>query len=97
MLPCPKGCEDTLAEEVRNLDIEVADVRPTAVHARGTLQEGYRLCLWSRVASRVLLPLVELDAGDDTALYDALRGVAWWEHFDAKQTFAIGSSQAPKS
>ena len=63
----------------------------------GRLQEGYRLCLWSRVASRVLLPLVELDADDDTALYDALRGVAWWEHFDATQTFAIGSSQAPKS
>jgi 23S rRNA (guanine2445-N2)-methyltransferase / 23S rRNA (guanine2069-N7)-methyltransferase len=97
VLPCPKGCEDTLAEEVRNLDIEVTDVRPTAVHARGTLQEGYRLCLWSRVASRVLLPLVELDADDDTALYDALRGVAWWEHFDVTQTFAIGSSQAPKS
>ena len=97
MLPCPKGCEDALGEEVRSLDVEVVDVRPTAVHARGTLQDGYRLCLWSRVASRVLLPLVELEAEDDTALYDALRGVAWWEHFDATQTFAIGSSQAPKS
>ena len=97
MLPCPKGCEDTLAEEVRNLDIEVTDVRPTAVHARGTLQEGYRLCLWSRVASRVLLPLVELDADDDTGLYDALRGVAWWQHLDASQTFVIVSPQAPKS
>ena len=97
MLPCPKGCEQVLADEVRGLDVEVAEVRPTAVHARGTLQEGYRLCLWSRIASRVLLPLVEFDADDDTALYEALREVAWWEHFDATQTFAIGSSQAPKS
>ena len=97
MLPCPKGCEDALAEEVRNLDVEVSQVRPTAVHARGTLQEGYRLCLWSRVASRVLLPLVEFDAEDDAGLYDALRGVAWWEYFDAEQTFAIGTSQAPRS
>ncbi len=97
MLPCPKGCEDALAEEVRNLDVEVSQVRPTAVHARGTLQEGYRLCLWSRVASRVLLPLVEFDAEDDAGLYDALRGVAWWEHLDAEQTFAIGTSQAPRS
>ena len=97
VLPCPKGCEEVLAEEVRALDIEVADVRPTAVHARGGLQEGYRLCLWSRVASRVLLPLVEIDAENDTALYDALRGVEWWTHFDPSKTFAIGSSQAPKS
>jgi 23S rRNA (guanine2445-N2)-methyltransferase / 23S rRNA (guanine2069-N7)-methyltransferase len=97
VLPCPKGCEEVLADEVRALDVEVAEVRPTAVHARGTLRHGYRLCLWSRVASRVLLPLTEIDAGDDTELYEALRQVPWWEHFDAGQTFAIGSSQAPKS
>lgn len=86
-----------LADEVRALEIELVDVRPTVVLARGTLREGYRLCLWSRVASRVLLPIVELEADDDTALYDALREVAWWEHFRASQTFAIGSSQAPNS
>ena len=97
MLPCPKGCENALAQEVKDLDIEVGDVRPTAVHVLASLQEGYRLCLWSRVASRVLLPILELDADDDTELYEALRAVPWWEHFDAKQTFAIGTSQAPKS
>ena len=97
MLPCPKGCEEVLAEGVRALDIEVLDVRPTAVHAKGGLHEGYRLCLWSRVASRVLLPLVEIDAENDTALYESLRGVEWWTHFDPSQTFAIGSSQSPKS
>ncbi len=86
-----------LADEVRALDVGVTDVRPTAVHATGTLTEGYRLCLWSRVASRVLLPLVTFDAHDDTALYTALRGVNWWEHFDSRQTFAIGSSQSPRS
>jgi len=97
VLPCPKGCEETLANELRNLDVEVANVRPTAVHALGTLQEGYRMCLWSRVASRLLLPLIELDAPDDTTLYEGLRGFPWWEHFDTSQTFAIGSSQAPRS
>ncbi len=86
-----------LAGELRGLDVEVSHVRPTAVHALGTLREGYRLCLWSRVASRVLLPLVEIEADDDTVLYEALRGFPWWEHFDAGETFAIGSSQTPKS
>ena len=82
---------------MRALDIEVTAVRPTAVHVVGTLQEGYRLCLWSRVASRVLLPLVSFEGGDDAALYEALRSFPWWEHFDSKQTFAIGSSQSPRS
>ena len=97
VLPCPKGCEEALADEVRALDIEVTAVRPTAVHALGTLQEGYRLCLWSRVASRVLLPLISFEGEDDTALYEVLRRFSWWEHLDPRQTFAIGYSQAPRS
>lgn len=97
VLPCPKGCEEVLAEEVRALDVEVTAVRPTAVHVVGTLQEGYRLCLWSRVASRVLLPLVSFECEDDAVLYEALRSFPWWEHFDSKRTFAIGSSKSPRS
>jgi 23S rRNA (guanine2445-N2)-methyltransferase / 23S rRNA (guanine2069-N7)-methyltransferase len=53
--------------------------------------------LGSRVASRVLLPLVEIDADDDDALYASLRSFPWWEHFDASRTFSIGSSRAPRS
>ncbi len=86
-----------LADEVRRLSVDVEEVGETAVHAAGPLRDGYRLCLWSRVASRVLLPLAEVDAEDDSALYDELSKVAWWEHFDASKTFAIGNSQTVKS
>lgn len=86
-----------LAAEVRDLGVGVTDVRGTAVHASGTLAEGYRLCVWSRVASRVLLELAEIEAEDHDVLYDELRRVAWWEHFEPTQTFAIGSSKARKS
>jgi len=86
-----------LANELRTLDVEVSDVRPTAVHAVGGLREGYRMVLGSRVASRVLLSLVEIEAADDDQLYDVLREISWWEHFDASTTFAIGSSRAPRS
>jgi len=97
VLSCPKGCAEVLAEEVRRLDVEIESVGETTVRAHGTLREGYRLCLWSRVASRVLLSLAELEADDDRALYDQLRSIAWWEHFDASSSFAIGSSQTAKS
>ncbi|MEM7437154.1 MAG: bifunctional 23S rRNA (guanine(2069)-N(7))-methyltransferase RlmK/23S rRNA (guanine(2445)-N(2))-methyltransferase RlmL [Myxococcota bacterium] len=97
MIPCPRGCEEVLASEIRGLDVEVSEVKPTAVHARGPLAHGYRLCLGSRVASRVLLPLISFEGPDDSALYDALRTVRWWEHFSAEHTFAIGSSQSTKS
>jgi len=97
VLPCPRGCEEVLADEVRALDIDVVEVRPTTVIARGALRDGYRLCLWSRVASRVLLPLATVEADDDAALYDGLRAVPWWDHFDPSETFAIDSSQGPRS
>jgi 23S rRNA (guanine2445-N2)-methyltransferase / 23S rRNA (guanine2069-N7)-methyltransferase len=86
-----------LADEVRALGVDVPHVRATAVHARGTLRDGYRLCLWSRVASRVLLSLLAIEGEDDTALYRAIVQVPWWEHFEVTETFAIGTSQAPKS
>jgi 23S rRNA (guanine2445-N2)-methyltransferase / 23S rRNA (guanine2069-N7)-methyltransferase len=82
-----------LAAEVTRLGVEVERVQPTTVHARGALRDGYRLCLWSRVASRVLLPVAEVEASDDDALYAALRDVPWWDHFEPMNTFAIGSSQ----
>ena len=80
---------------MRALELEVTGVRPTVVEALGSLQDGYRLCLGSRVASRVLLPLVSFEAEDDRVLYEVLRAQPWWEHFDSRQTFAIGSSHAP--
>ena len=86
-----------LADELRALEVELADVRPTAVHAVGELRLGYRMVLGSRVASRALMPLVEIDAADDDALYEALRAFPWWEHFDPTSTFAIGSSKSPRS
>ena len=43
------------------------------------------------------MPLVEIDAADDAALYEALREFPWWEHFRPTSTFAIGSSKSPRS
>ncbi len=97
ILPCPKGCESVLEAEVRALGIEVTDVHATVVQARGPLRDGYALCLGSRVASRVLLPLLAFDGEDDTALYEAVCAVPWWDHFDVTRTIAIGGSQGPRS
>jgi 23S rRNA (guanine2445-N2)-methyltransferase / 23S rRNA (guanine2069-N7)-methyltransferase len=55
------------------------------------------MVLGSRIASRVLMSLAQVDAVNDDELYAALREIPWWEHFDASTTFAIGSSKAPRS
>jgi hypothetical protein len=69
---CPKGLEYLLRDEL--IAIGASDVREAlaGAHFSGTLETAYRACLWSRLASRILLPLAEFDAADDDALY---RGV----------------------
>jgi 23S rRNA (guanine2445-N2)-methyltransferase / 23S rRNA (guanine2069-N7)-methyltransferase len=76
----PQGLEDLLATELAGLGFEHA--RPTrgGVEVGTDLAGAYRICLWSRIAGRVLLPITEFDAEDADALYAHTRGVDWSDH-----------------
>ena len=56
---------------------------------RGPLEVGYRACLWSRVASRVLLPLASFAAATPAALYGGVRTIRWSEHVGRGRTIAV--------
>lgn len=77
-----------LAEELSALG---AAVRPvgSGVAFTGSLETAYRACLWSRTASRVLLPLARVPAGDTQALYEGARSVEWERHVVATGTIAV--------
>ncbi len=77
ILSCPKGLEGLLGDEVEQLGAHKVAETVGAVRVEGNLETVYRLCLWSRLANRVLLPLSEF--GGDTAqqLYDGLRAIDW--------------------
>lgn len=86
---CPKGFERILADELAGL--RIPQVRPLRgqVSFGGELTDAYRACLWSRLASRVLLVLARVDAQDADALYEGLRSVDWIEHLEPGATFAV--------
>jgi len=86
---CPKGLEYLLVDELKALGADDVHEALAGVHFRGGLDAGYRACLWSRLASRVLMPLAEFDADDGDALYAGARTIAWGEHLDADGTFAV--------
>lgn len=85
----PRGVDDLAAEELRVLG--AADVRPTAggVSFTGDLALAYRVLLWSRLASRLLLPLWRVDARTSHAFYDAARALPWEEVLRRGATFAV--------
>ena len=86
---CPKGLEELMHREL--LDLGAGDVRSTVagVYAEGSLELVYRVCLWSRLANRVLLPLgkFKLTGGED--IYGACRQVSWQDHIGKDSTIAV--------
>ena len=85
----PKGMESLLAGELRGLG--AGDVRQAraGVAFGGELETAYRVCLWSRLASRILMPLLEGRANDGDELYATARRVAWDEHLAVSGTLAV--------
>ncbi len=84
-----KGTTGLLIEELRALGAE--DLREVAagVAFSGTLETGYRACLWSRTASRVLLSIAQFRAADAAALYEGVQSIQWDEHLRASGTLAV--------
>jgi 23S rRNA (guanine2445-N2)-methyltransferase / 23S rRNA (guanine2069-N7)-methyltransferase len=85
---CPKGLEYLLVDELNALGATGVHEALAGVHFRGELEAGYRACLWSRLASRILLPIAEFAADDGDALYAGALAVDWSAHLDVESTFA---------
>ncbi len=87
---CAKGIEETLATEIRGLlGREEVAVKKAGVSFEGTLADAYRVCLWSRVANRVLLPLGTFACRDEKQLYGGIKNIRWGDHLDVRGTLAV--------
>ena len=91
---CPKGLEYLLRDELLALGADESHEALAGVRFTGTLETAYRACLWSRLASRILLPLAEFDAADDEALYAGVQAIDWSTHLAAHGTLAVDAHTA---
>jgi 23S rRNA (guanine2445-N2)-methyltransferase / 23S rRNA (guanine2069-N7)-methyltransferase len=91
---CPKGLEYLLRDELVALGAEEVREALAGVHFAGTLATAYRACLWSRLASRVLMPLAEFDAATDDALYAGVQAIDWSKHLASRATLAVDANSA---
>ena len=73
VITCPLHIEKLLDQELRSLGYK--DLKPSAgkVSLESTLEAGFRICLWSRLANRVLLQLGEWDGKDGDSTYQNAR------------------------
>lgn len=83
------GLEPLLAAELIALDAEAVKEERAGVSFAGDLRTAYKVCLWSRLASRVLLPLATFPAVETDQLYAEVQKFDWAEHLTLSSTFAV--------
>jgi 23S rRNA (guanine2445-N2)-methyltransferase / 23S rRNA (guanine2069-N7)-methyltransferase len=93
----PVGAASVLAEELAQFGATDIRERSHDVKFQGSLEVGYRACLWSRTATRVLLSLGSIDASSSKNVYDAINRIDWREHFKPGATLACDCSGGNES
>ena len=89
VITCPKGLENLLLDEVTQLGAKQVKMGVAFVSCEADQLQGYKLCLHSRLASRVLWPLTHFEAENAEDLYKGLLAVPWIEHMNDRQSFRI--------
>ena len=87
-----KGTEPALRDELRELRFRGVRADRGGVHFEGDPSEGYRACLWSRIAVRVLEPRATFEAAGERAFYDGVRGLDLSDAIDAKRTLVVSAA-----
>lgn len=94
---CPKNFEYLLQNELQSFGIKDSKITVAGLYFTGTLSDAYRVCLWSRIANRVLLQLGKFTMHRADDLYQQISRINWRLHFSASNTFLvdfIGTSNA---
>jgi 23S rRNA (guanine2445-N2)-methyltransferase / 23S rRNA (guanine2069-N7)-methyltransferase len=92
---CADGLESLLQDELIELGATIDERLAGRIVITGTLETAYRICLWSRLASRVLLPIhthptPRQDVRDVAEeIYEGACNFDWSLIFSASSTFAI--------
>ena len=85
----PRGLEALLAVEIETLGGQDIKTMRSGVSFLGTLETAYSICLWSRVAGRLLLKLAEFPAETAEELYAGVQTIDWSAHLMAEGTLAV--------
>ena len=86
---CPKGVEYLLGDELESFGLTQVRNAPAGIWVEGELEAGYRACMWSRLANRVILHIAEVDARSAEELYEGVVALGWQAHIPAGGSFRV--------
>ncbi|MEI6893990.1 MAG: bifunctional 23S rRNA (guanine(2069)-N(7))-methyltransferase RlmK/23S rRNA (guanine(2445)-N(2))-methyltransferase RlmL [Colwellia sp.] len=83
------GIEILLFDEIKSLGAEKVVQKPEGVYFQASIALGYKISLWTRLATRIMLKLGEGEAKDKDELFKAASSINWPDIFSYTTTFAI--------
>jgi 23S rRNA (guanine2445-N2)-methyltransferase / 23S rRNA (guanine2069-N7)-methyltransferase len=86
---CPPNVADLTASELRAAGATQTSEFKLGVQFEGSLETAYRACLWSRTASRILMPLATFPVADANELYAGVKLIDWASHIGPRATLAV--------
>lgn len=86
------GLEQLLAEELSSLGAKNIEIGNRVVLCEGDQRLLYSINLKSRLALRVLVPILSFKAHNEVVLYKRIRRYEWTDLIDLEQTYVINSS-----
>ena len=89
---CPRDLSYLLVDELGELGAEARELRPGTVAFEGSRALMYRVCLWSRIATRVLLPVGDGAAGTADELHASVMALPWPEILAGESSFIVDFS-----
>ncbi len=89
---CTRYLEHILKGELESIGASEIKQTVAGCHASADLATAYRICMWSRTASRVLLKLHEFEFENEEDLYRGAGALAWEEHFSLSSSFAVDAN-----
>lgn len=84
-----KGVEELLADEIRQQGGEVLKVTMGVVRFKAELRTGYQLCLWSRLATRILRLIQSEPVTADSDIYQIAQKIDWPQQMSLRNTLAV--------
>ncbi|EFE54852.1 THUMP domain protein [Providencia rettgeri DSM 1131] len=84
-----RGLEELLKTELESLGASQCKVAQGGVYFQADERVMYQSLLWSRLASRILLPLNDFDVYSDLDLYLGVQAIDWSEIFSVNDTFVV--------
>src|SRR5438105_501956 len=91
---CPGNIENLLASELKHMRVRIGF---RGVYVPKTIENVYYINYCSRIATRVLWPLIQFRCRNREDLYAEARKIDWSLYLDTKRTFAIDANVTHKN